>query len=109
MPWKVDIFTAVEKFLNSCTKSQRTKIVRNLYYLQEFGFTSSNPSIKKLTDTPFWEIRIIGKDSIRLFCFQVNKSIIVVVHAFYKKKQKTPIKEIKIALNNLNRYLTSDI
>ncbi|MBU1085078.1 MAG: type II toxin-antitoxin system RelE/ParE family toxin [Candidatus Beckwithbacteria bacterium] len=102
MPNKVVLLNRAEKFVNSCTKIQKNKIVRNLYYLQEFGLTNSNPSVKKLTGTPFWEVRILGKDSIRLFCLQSSRLTISIIHAFYKKKQKTPIREIKKALNRLN-------
>ena len=54
---------------------------------------------KKLTGThELWEIRVqYGNNIFRLLGFMEGKNIVVLNHAFQKKSQKTPIKEIAIA------------
>ncbi|AKM79357.1 MAG: hypothetical protein UX85_C0002G0052 [Candidatus Beckwithbacteria bacterium GW2011_GWB1_47_15] len=108
---RVEVFTSAERkspiddFIEKCPKGQRSKIIRQLYYLQEFGLTRANPSLKKLTGAVFWELRILGKDNIRLLCAQINKSTIMIFNIFYKKKRKTPIKDINLALKRYYQLL----
>jgi phage-related protein len=69
--------------------------------VQEYGLQGIISHIKKLTGTPLWEIRILGGDNVRiLFVTQLAKQIIL-LHAFVKKTNKTPAKEIGIALKRL--------
>ena len=54
---------------------------------------------EKLQVHHLWELRILGKDNIRLFCAPAGKSRVVVLHVFLKKSQKTPAREIDCALD----------
>lgn len=52
-----------------------------------------------------YEIRVqSGNDIYRIFCFFDKSNIIVVEHSFQKKTQKTPQKEIDIALRIKQEY-----
>jgi len=84
-------------FLDSLSSSQQSKILKVFVYLETYGLLSVIPHIKKLSGTPFWEIRILGKDNIRVIFVIPLKDLILVLHGFIKKKQKTPLKEIKTA------------
>ena len=101
---RVELYTTpegkspVEKILKTCTPSQETKILRQLQYIQEFGLTPAIPNLKKIKETPLWELRILGKDNIRILCAQIRKEVIVVFHIFVKKKMKTPKREIILAM-----------
>lgn len=53
------------------------------------------PHCKKLTSDIF-ELRIRGKEEVRIL-YSTRKGDIYLLHAFKKKSQKTPAKEIKIA------------
>lgn len=99
----------IKEFLDKSTESLRTKILRQLKYVQEFGLTRAVPSLKKLTNTPLWELRILGKDNIRIFCVSLPNKEIVVLHIFAKKKQKTPQKEIVLALKHYQEYMNRSI
>ena len=105
----------VSKFLDSLSEKQQAKILRVIHSIKDYGLNAALPHIKKLTGTPLWEIRILGKDNIRVFYVIPGKELILVLHGFIKKKQKTPIKEITIALERLgewqyrHRPLTNDI
>jgi phage-related protein len=87
----------IVEFLDSCTDSLRNKIVRQLKYVEEFGLTPAIPNNKKLTGTSLWELRILGKDNIRLICVGLSKNQVKVLHIFSKKSQKTPLKELQKA------------
>lgn len=71
--------------------------------IEKYGLISAIPHIKKLKNTPLWEIKIVGKESTRILYFSESQNSILLLHAFIKKTQKTPIKEITIALKRLNQ------
>lgn len=62
------------------------------------------PHVKKLTGTPFWELRIVGSESVRVLYIAVTGKTFLLLHGFKKKKDKTPLKEIKVAENRLAEY-----
>ncbi len=95
----------IKKFIDSLDKSSRAKIIRLLKNIQEFGIISVKKHIKKIANTPLWEMRILGKQSVRLIYFCQQQNIIFVIHGFIKKKQKTPLKEIRIALKRYYQLL----
>jgi len=91
----------VKEFLDAASPKFKTKALRILIHIQEYGMQAIIPHVKKLTETPLWEIRILGGDSARiLFVTQLRKRILL-LHAFVKKTNKTPSKEIDIALKRL--------
>ena len=65
--WKVIYFISssgsnpVSDFLDSLDKQTQTKLLRVVGNIEEYGLLSVIPHIKKLSGTPFWEIRILGK------------------------------------------------
>lgn len=102
----------VKKFLDSLLKNQKAKVFRLFEIYQLYGLSLIIPHTRKLTDSPLWEIRIKGKDNIRIIYIAHTKSSILVLHGFIKKTQKTPLKEMNIALaryrdwkNNLDKQL----
>ena len=56
----------VKEFLDSLQKSQKAKVFRIFQIYQLYGISSIIPHTKKLTGTPLWEIRVKGKDNIRI-------------------------------------------
>lgn len=52
-----------------------------------------------------YEIRVSSGNNIaRIFCFFDKGKLIILLHGFIKKKQKTPKKEIAIALKLMGEY-----
>ncbi|MEX2007480.1 MAG: type II toxin-antitoxin system RelE/ParE family toxin [Candidatus Levyibacteriota bacterium] len=94
----------LETYLFSLEKATIAKIVRMTQLLEAFGNKLDMPYSKQLGRN-FYELRIRGSQEVRIFyCFHQNKAIFV--HAFLKKSQKTPAKEIEIALTRI-KALTS--
>lgn len=94
----------VKEFIIRCDQKQRSKISRQIKYLIEFGLVKEVLNLKKLSGTKLWEIRILGKDNIRLICVNFNQQI-VILHAFFKKTQKIPRKEFNIAFTRYKMLL----
>lgn len=95
----------VKNFLDSLQKIQQAKVLRIFQYIEEYGLHSILPRVKKLTGTPLWEIRILGKDNIRVIYVVPTKNAVLVLHGFIKKKQKTPSKELNLALSRYYDWL----
>lgn len=87
----------IKEFLDLCQPILIVKILRQFQYVEEYGLSPAIPNIKKITGTSLWELRIIGKDNIRIICMSLPGRNVKVLHLFRKKKQKTPVKEINIA------------
>lgn len=91
----------VKTFIDSLQKQQKAKVFRIFQYMEIYGLVSVLPHIKKVTGTPLWEIRILGKDNIRIFYVSMSSENILLLHGFIKKTQKTPMREINITLERL--------
>lgn len=109
--WKVTYYispsgdNSVSDFLDTLEQNSQSKILRVLHNIQEYGLDSVIPHIKKLSGTRFWEIRILGHNSIRVIYVVPAKFQILVLHGFKKKTQKTPLKELEIASKRYHEYI----
>ncbi len=88
----------VEEYILKCQKPVREKIIRQIRYAQEYGLRPEVLDLKKLRSYPIWEIRIIGKDNIRLLCCQKLNDVYI-LHIFAKKTMKTAIKDLNLGLS----------
>lgn len=89
----------VSDFLDSLSEIQQSKILRVLQSIRTYGLSSIIPHLKKITKTSLWEIRILGKDNIRIIYLVPDKLSIILLHGFIKKTQKTSQKDLSIALD----------
>lgn len=109
--YKVNFYTPIDRkspvkeFLDSSSPKLRAKIVRQLKYVKEFGLSPAIPNLKKITGTFLWELRILGKDNIRIVCIPFSEKVIKVIHIFRKKTQKTSGKELNIAIKRSKEAL----
>lgn len=109
--WEIELYEnsrgekLVEEFFDSLDKKANLKIAHAFELLKTFGLEGGYPHIKKLTETNLWEYRILGSDSIRILYVSLTGRIFLILHGFKKKKQKIPVKEIKIAEERLQEYL----
>lgn len=94
----------VALFIGKLPERVQAKLSNTFDLLMEFGIQIGAPHIKKLIGTPLWEIRILGRDNIRILYIIPKEKTFLLIHGFMKKKQKTPPKEIKIALTRLKEY-----
>ena len=94
----------VKDFIHSLSKVPKDKVFRAIKPLTEFGLGSHLLNAKKLVGTPLWGIRVLGKDSIRIFFAVVVNGTVLILHGFVKKTQKTPSREIGVASKRLEDW-----
>ena len=93
---KIKIYNeSLEKFIYSLEKATVAKTLRTINFLEKFGRDLKTPHAKKISGGLF-ELRIRGKQEIRIFYTFFNSDI-VLLHGFIKKSQTIPAKEIKVA------------
>ena len=85
-----------------CPK-QKLKPFRIFLNIEEYGLLAVIPFIKKLTGTFLWEIRILGRENVRILYIARKGKKIILLHGFLKKKKKTPKKEIAIVLERAKK------
>lgn len=90
----------VDSYLDQAPVSDQRKIVKNLLYLKEYGLRTEFRDAKKMKGYDFWEVRILGKSNIRIFCTQRN-NIVYILHIFQKKSNKTSVRDLKMAEKQL--------
>ena len=109
MAWKVKFYQTtrgefpVEEFIKQQDESTYAKILLAIKLLSDNGPFLKPPYIKKLQEK-LYEIRISGKVTIRIF-YTIYKNEYHLLHAFKKQSQKTPPKEIKIAVDRAKQLI----
>ncbi len=98
----------VREFTDSLEKLQKAKIFRILQTIEIYGLSGVVRHVKKIRGTPLWEIRVIGKNNIRILYAVATNSLVLLLHGFVKKSQKTPIKELAIAISRYNKWKESE-
>jgi len=96
----------VEMFFDSLTNKQFEKIAFVLDLIEQMDIVPRQ-YFKKLKGTDgIWEVRAQqGNDTFRILGFFDGKELVVLNHAFAKKTQKTPKKEIALAEKRKRDYL----
>lgn len=108
MAWKIrDLQTPrgenlIESFIVKQEQPTKAKITRMILILKQYGPNLGMPYSKKI-DKDLWELRISGKEAIRVF-YTVRKNEIILLHIFKKKTEKIPQKELKLAKQRLGRF-----
>ena len=100
MTWTVEFLNrAVLKEAEALVPNQRARLQRIIELLQVHGLGRvQEPHVKHL-EGPLWEIRISGQGGIAraVYVTAIGKRV-VIVRVFVKKTQKTPRREIELAL-----------
>ncbi|MEK7164161.1 MAG: type II toxin-antitoxin system RelE/ParE family toxin [Patescibacteria group bacterium] len=109
--WKVTYYTSkdgknpVRDFLDECNKKQQSKLLRIISNINQYGLLSVVPHLKKLEGFPFWEIKILGRDNIRVIYTVMIGQEVLLLHGFFKKSQKTPLSEISISMKRYKEWI----
>ncbi len=109
MAWKVNFFqtnrgeSPVQEFIKQQDDATYAKILLSIKFLSDNGPFLKPPYIKKLKEK-LYELRISGKVSIRVF-YTIFNNEYYLLHAFKKQSQKTPPKEIKMAVDRMKQLI----
>lgn len=105
MAWKVKFFQTsrgdypVKEFIEQQDDTTYAKTLHAIKLLSNNGPFLKPPYIKKMQDK-LYELRISGTVAIRIF-YTIYNNEYYLLHAFMKKKDRTPTKEIKIAVDRI--------
>ena len=92
----------IENLLLSFDDVTVAKIINSLEILDELGQQIRSPKSKKVAKDVY-ELRVFGDLSVRIF-YTFHKENIWILHAFIKKSQKIPRKELETVINRV-KYL----
>lgn len=109
MGWNVYFFQTargdypVKEFIKGQDEVTYAKILHSILLLENHGPYLKPPYIKKLQDK-LYELRISGKIAIRIFYTKRNNEYCL-LHAFKKKSERTPSRELKIAVDRMGKII----
>ena len=100
MNWSVETLNStVDEELAALPADMRARFVRICNLIQEHGLPSVGQPYVKHIEKALWEIRLKGKDGIsRALYVTAKPQRVIILRVFIKKTQKTPKKEIQLAL-----------
>lgn len=93
----------VVTFIREQDEATYAKILRYIMFLKQTGPFLKPPYIKKLQNN-LYELRISASPPIRIF-YSMHKNEYYLVHAFKKKTQKTPQRELQTAIDRIKKML----
>jgi phage-related protein len=97
MSWKIHFYDGVEDSILSMPPKIQARMIKLLELMEKHGAHLGPPHTEAMGDGLF-EIRAKAQEGIgrSLFCYLKGQQIFV-LHAFVKKSQKTPKKELELA------------
>ena len=91
-------------FIDSFSNKIVIKIRSDIRLLKEYGLSLLATSKVKKIKKNLYELRIKSSVQIRLFFVFINPDIFLIVHGFVKKTNKTPEKEIDLAIGRIKEF-----
>jgi phage-related protein len=100
MAWVVELLDdRVRDELEALPPDMQARFRRIVDLIQGYGLEQVHEPHVKHLEGPLWEMRMKGKDGISRAVYVTAKGRpVIVVRVFVKKSQKTPRREIEIAL-----------
>lgn len=92
----------VRVWLKKLAQNDRKTIGEDIKTVQ-FGWPLGMPLVRKL-DAELWEVRSNLHDAIARVLFTVQQHIMVLLHGFIKKSQKTPVVDLNTAKRRLAQF-----
>jgi phage-related protein len=99
MGWRVEILDDAKVVLLRLPADLQASFSRIAGLIEAHGLERMREPYVKHLEGPIWEMRMKGKDGIaRAAYITATGRRVVVVHVFVKKTERTPRREIEIAL-----------
>lgn len=90
----------VDEFIKKQQPQTKAKIAHTIKLLKEYGNRLGLPHSKALGDG-FYELRIRGKEEIRIIYGFAPQKTIYLLHGFKKKSEQMPRRELNVALQRM--------
>ena len=103
--WRVETLDeVVDAELEALSADQRAKFIRIVQLIEEHGLTNVREPYVRYLERGLWEIRMKGRDGIsRAIYINQKPDRVIVLRVFAKKTQKTPRREIAMALKRAGK------
>ncbi len=96
----------VKSFIEAQPGKVQAMIRKGFRLLRERNVSLGMPHVRKMAGRDFWELRTrFSGDIYRTFYFAYAGRKFILLHAFQKKSEKTPTKELEIAEARMEDYL----
>ncbi|MEA2112778.1 MAG: type II toxin-antitoxin system RelE/ParE family toxin [Patescibacteria group bacterium] len=92
---------SINKFITKLEKGSIAKVLKTIDLLEKFNFKLGLPHSKKI-DKKLFELRVYGRQKIRIFYIFQGEDIIL-LHIFIKKTTKIPARELKVINTKLQK------
>ena len=106
---KLDGKIPVLEFILGLQPKQQAKIYREIDLLEKFGSDLHYPHVDSIKGDKYkglLELRIeLASNIFRIFFFLYQGNNAILLHGIVKKRQKTPKKELDVALERMKEYL----
>lgn len=109
MNWRIEYYSPkIEEMILGLPDGLLARYLHITDMMLEFGSNLGMPHTKAI-DGGLFELRVKGKEGIArvFYCIKVKKRI-VMLHVFVKKTQKTPKKELKLAIHRMKKVLNDE-
>jgi phage-related protein len=92
----------VRDWLKELSREDRKTIGEDIKTVQ-FGWPLGMPLVRKL-DSELWEVRSQLRHRTARVIFTVQQDVIVLLHSFVKKSQRTPLSDLNVARKRLAQF-----
>ena len=105
--WTVETLNAtVDAEIDELPEDMLARYLKIIETIEAVGLNNLGPQLVKKLTGPLWEMRMRGRDGIsRAIYVTVRENRVVVVRVFVKKTQKTPRREINLAMRRAREVL----
>lgn len=108
--WRLEFYETtngrdpVAEYLDELSDTEAGKVRAILVLLMENGTALSMPHMRQVHGTSLRELRVTGRIQHRVFYVAIRGRRFLLLHAFTKKTQHTPSREIRTAEQRLVDY-----
>jgi phage-related protein len=99
-----DGYSPVLEYLAALVVEDAKQVADEIDFLEALGIAVGMPHVRSIQGSRLWELRIRGRNHHRIFYVTVRGRRLSLLHAFAKKTQKTPNREIRAAERYLADY-----
>jgi phage-related protein len=98
----------VYDFIKELEPKDRLRVLASLKNVEELGFDCPRVEFRQIK-SKLWEIKINAVSSdYRIFYVTIKQSLLMLLHAYKKQSQKTPLKEITIAEKRMFEVMANE-
>jgi phage-related protein len=99
LPWTVSYHQSAIAEADAQPQDVKVRLLRTVELIETHGLEHLPPKLVRHLRNDLWELRIKGKDTITRSLYVTRTGMrVVIVRVFTKKTQKTPPREIRLAL-----------